>query len=175
MTSARTTTSAPTPGTDRAPASAPALVRRSNPLVRALLRRGVPMGPNTLLTVRGRRTGQPRTAPVAVAEIDDRRFVIGVYGEVHWVRNLRAAGEADVVAGGRTEHVMAVELDRAAATAFYRESVGSYVAQLPRFWRLVVPALMRLIDAGDVLSEPERAAAARPVFELYPASVRRSR
>ena len=47
---------------------APALVRASNPLTRRLLRLGLPMGPNVLLTVRGRSSGLPRTAPVAVAE-----------------------------------------------------------------------------------------------------------
>jgi deazaflavin-dependent oxidoreductase (nitroreductase family) len=170
MTSTQTTTSAATPVTNRRPASAPAFVRRWNPLMRAILRLGVPMGPNALLTVKGRTTGQPRTAPVALAEIDGRQFVIGVYGEVHWVRNLRAAGEADIVAHGRTEHVLAIELDQAAATAFYRDSLGGYVARMPRPWRIAVRGLMRLIDARDVLSDPERAAATRPVFELRAAS-----
>src|SRR5437660_557036 len=35
-----------------------------NPIARRLLGAGVPLGPNALLTVRGRRTGAPRTTPV---------------------------------------------------------------------------------------------------------------
>ena len=35
-----------------------------------------------------------RTTPVALVEIGDRRWVVGTFGEVNWVRNLRAAGEA---------------------------------------------------------------------------------
>ncbi|TAL05614.1 MAG: deazaflavin-dependent nitroreductase, partial [Chloroflexota bacterium] len=38
---------------------APAFVRASNPLTRRMLRLGMPMGPNVLLTVRGRTSGLP--------------------------------------------------------------------------------------------------------------------
>src|SRR5215216_4468313 len=99
-------------------AQAPAIVRRSNPLTTRLLRLGVPMGPNLLLTVRGRSSGQPRTAPVAVVEVGDRRWIMGAYGDAQWVRNLRVAGEADITSHGRTEHVTTVELDQQQATAF---------------------------------------------------------
>ena len=44
----------------------PSMVRRLDPIVQAALRLGVPMGPNVLLTVRGRRTGIPRSVPVAI-------------------------------------------------------------------------------------------------------------
>src|SRR5947208_9430384 len=98
---------------------APAIVRLSNPLTRRLMGLGLPMGPNVLLTVRGRTSGQLRTAPVAVVEIDRRRYVIGAYGPVHWVRNLRAAGEADIRLRGRSVHVRARELDHAAAVEFF--------------------------------------------------------
>lgn len=144
---------------------APALIRFSNPITRRLLRIGVPMGPNLLLTVRGRTTGRPRTAPVAVAEIDGRRWVIGAYGEVHWVRNLRAAGEAVIRSGDRTEHVTAVELDRDTARAFFRDRLPAYVATLPLLGRLFIRVLFRLA-APEVLSDPGRAAALHPVFEL---------
>ena len=169
MTSTQKTASG-TPTTTRRSASAPALVRRSNPFVRALLRLGVPMGPNTLLTVRGRSTGQPRTAPVALVESDGRRWVVGAYGEVNWVRNLRAAGEADILVHGRSERVSAVELNRTAATIFYRDIVPRYVDRMPRLGRFFTRTLLRLIDARDMLADPERAAATWPAFELRPAS-----
>ena len=44
-----------------------------NPIARRLLGAGVPLGPNALLTVRGRRTGAPRTTPVALVELKGRR------------------------------------------------------------------------------------------------------
>lgn len=145
--------------------TAPAFVRAANPLTCSLLRLGAPMGPNVLLTVRGRTSGMPRTAPVAIAELDGRRWIIGAYGEVHWVRNLRAAGEAEIRVHGRTVHVRATELDRAAATAFSRETLPGYVARLPWFGRLFARILFQLAGP-EVLTDPEKAAATRPVFEL---------
>ena len=144
---------------------APAFVRWSNPITRALLRLGLPMGPNVLMTIRGRTSGEPRTAPVAVAEIDGRRFVIGAYGDVHWVRNLRAAGEADIRIRGRNQHVRATELDPTAARVFFGEILPGFIARFPWFGRAFARALFGLVGP-EVLSDPERAAAARPVFEL---------
>ena len=123
------------------------------------------MGPNVLMTVRGRTSGVPRTAPVAIPEIDGRRYVIGAYGDVQWVRNLRAAGEADVSLRGRIEHVRAIELDRVAATDFFARTLPGYVARLPLVGRLFAGILFRLA-APEVLRDPARAAATRPVFEL---------
>jgi deazaflavin-dependent oxidoreductase (nitroreductase family) len=149
----------------RSPGHAPGFVRHSNALTGALLRLGVSMGPNGLLTVRGRATGQLRTAPVAVLELDGRRYLIGAYGDVHWTRNLRAAGEADFRLHGRTEHVTADELDRAVATTFFRETLPAFVARLPWFGRVFARILFRLVGP-ELLGDPERAAATRPVFEL---------
>jgi deazaflavin-dependent oxidoreductase (nitroreductase family) len=144
---------------------APALVRASNPITRRLLRIGLPMGPNVLMTVRGRSSGEPRTAPVAIAEIDGRRYVVGAYGAVHWVRNLRATGEADIHVQGRTEHVLATELDRAGALEFFGETLPRYISRLPWFGRLFARILFRLA-APEIRSDPARAAVTRPVFEL---------
>jgi deazaflavin-dependent oxidoreductase (nitroreductase family) len=145
--------------------AAPALIRYSNPLTRRLLRLGVPMGPNLLLTVRGRATGLPRTAPVAVVEADGRRLIIAAYGEVHWVRNLRAAGEADIEVHGRKEHVKADELSAADATRFYAQTLPAYLRRLPLIGRLFGRALFGLVGP-EVLNDPVRAAELHPVFEL---------
>jgi deazaflavin-dependent oxidoreductase (nitroreductase family) len=147
-------------------ADVPMLVRVSNPLTRWLLRHGMPMGPNGLITIRGRTTGNPRTAPVAVAEIDGRRYVIGAYGEAQWVRNLRAAGEADFARNGKTEHVTATELDPAGAEHFFRSTLPGYVARFPWFGRAFAKVLFSLA-APEVVNDPVRAAASRPVFELH--------
>ena len=144
---------------------APLFVRAPNPLVRRLLRIGLPAGPNVLLTVKGRTSGLPRTAPVAVPEIDGRRFAIGAYGDVHWVRNLRAAGTAEIRLHGKAVPVTARELDREEATRFFGDTVPAYVATLPWIGRLFARVLFR-VAAPEVLDDPDRAAATRPVFEL---------
>ena len=53
----------------------PLFVRLGNLVTSALLRRGVKMRTNTLLTVPGRKSGVPRTTPVTILELDGRRYV----------------------------------------------------------------------------------------------------
>jgi deazaflavin-dependent oxidoreductase (nitroreductase family) len=133
--------------------------------MRWLLRHGAPMGPNGLLTIRGRTTGEPRTAPIAITEIDGRRYVIGAYGDVNWTRNLRAAGEAEVRLHGVSEHVRATELDHVAAEEFFGVSLRRYVSHFPWFGRAFARVLFGAV-APEILTAPAKAAATRPVFEL---------
>jgi deazaflavin-dependent oxidoreductase (nitroreductase family) len=144
---------------------APSIIRKSNSLANRLLRAGLPMGPNLLLTVRGRSSGQPRTFPVAVVEVEGRRWIAGAYGDVQWTRNLRAAGEADLEVHGQVEHVRARELSGDEATIWFRDVFQPYVGGLPPVGRLFGRAFFRLVGP-EFLGDPERAAATRPVFEL---------
>ncbi len=82
-----------------------------NALAKPLLAAGMPMGFNGLLTVTGRKTGLPRTTALAIIEDGDRRWVWAPWGEVHWVRNLRAAGRATITVRRQEIDVRAVELD----------------------------------------------------------------
>ncbi len=144
---------------------APAFVRLSNPLANALLRVGMPMGPNTLVTIRGRTTGQARSMPLAVMEMDGRRWIIGAYGDVNWTRNLRAAGEAEIQVRGQMVHVRASELGPADALRFFAETLPGYVRRLPLAGRIFAKVFFRLV-APDIVSDPRNAAATHPVFEL---------
>jgi deazaflavin-dependent oxidoreductase (nitroreductase family) len=145
----------------RRPVRVPSFVGLFNPIARRVLRAGAFMGPNALLTVRGRKSGVARTTPVALVEIDGRRWVIGAFGETNWVRNLRAAGEATLSVGRRREEVRARELDVEARAAFFREVVGPYVRRLR-----VGGLLLAVLGARDILADPAGAARKRPVFEL---------
>jgi deazaflavin-dependent oxidoreductase (nitroreductase family) len=143
----------------------PVVVRVFDPLARRLLARGLPMGPNTILTVRGRRSGLPRQFAVAVAELDGRRWVIGTFGEANWVRNLRSAGTATIRRAGRDVPVAARELSDSEAVAFMRDVLPAYIHRLPAAVRILIGLFLRL-TAPDVLDDPARAARTRPVFEL---------
>src|SRR5207237_1780172 len=69
--------------------------RTVNPLAHWMMSVGIPTGSrNILLTVRGRRSGTPRTTPLSMLELEGRSFVQASYSEDGWVRNLRAAGRA---------------------------------------------------------------------------------
>ncbi len=88
----------------------PLYIRVGNAISSFLLRRGVKMATNTLLTVPGRKSGLPRTTPVTIVEHAGERYVQSPFGEVDWVRNLRAAGTATLSCGREIETVRAIEI-----------------------------------------------------------------
>ena len=145
---------------------APAFVRASNPLTRRLLRLGLPMGPNVLLTVRGRTSGLPRSAPVAIAAYGGHRWIIAAYGDVQWVRNLRVAGEGEIRRRNHVEHIRATELSPDAALAFYRDTMPAFVRSLPLFGRFFARLLFS-VAGPEVLDDPVAAATSHPVFEVH--------
>lgn len=134
-----------------------------NGVVSWLSRVGIPLGPNWLLTVRGRKSGLARTTPIAILEIGERRFVQSPYGEVEWTRNLRAAGEATLASGRRTERVSATRLSPPEAAAFYGEILPPYLDR-SFFTRFFVG---RRLGMAALTKDPQGSAAAHPVFELH--------
>jgi deazaflavin-dependent oxidoreductase (nitroreductase family) len=85
------------------------------------------------LAVRGRRSGEWRTVPVNVVELDGSRYLVAPRGEAQWVRNLRAAGDGEIRRRRGTEHFRATEVDtaeRAPIIAAYRERWNSEVKRL---------------------------------------------
>jgi deazaflavin-dependent oxidoreductase (nitroreductase family) len=142
-------------------AKPPSFVRFFNPVAQRVLRVGPLLGPNALITVRGRKSGEPRTTPVALVDIGGRRWVIGTFGEVNWVRNLRAAGEATVTVGRKAQPMRATELSLEERIAFFRDVIAPYVRRIP-----VGGLLLTILGARDILSDPAAAAEHRPVFEL---------
>ena len=147
------------------PATAPAFVRALNPLIRRLLRAGMPMGPNILLTVRGRRSGELRTFPVGLFEVDGRRFVMGSFGETNWIRNLRVAGQATVRAAGEDERVRATELPPDEAAPILRRALARFLAR-----PLMAPMLRGWygLDASSTDADYLARAGEHPMFELKP-------
>ncbi len=144
-------------------ASAPGFVQAINPIIARLVGAGMPFGPNVLLTIRGRSSGQPRTFPVAIVRYEGRRFVQSPFGEVNWVRNLRASGEATISKGRRREQVKAVELTAEEAAPILSAAVAPYLRN--RFLRTILGRFFRLpADASpeDLVEEARR----HPTFEL---------
>jgi deazaflavin-dependent oxidoreductase (nitroreductase family) len=141
-------------------AAAPRYVTALNPIAKRLLAARVPLGPNALLTVRGRKSGTPRTTPLAVIDHAGRRWIWSPWGEVHWVQNLRAAGRATINVRGRSEEVEATELDEQERVGFFRDVLDPVARRMPLgYW------FVRLVDRTD-LNDPDGAAHGRAVFEL---------
>jgi deazaflavin-dependent oxidoreductase (nitroreductase family) len=143
-------------------ARAPRRVTFFTPIAKFLLGARVPMGFNGLITIRGRNSGLPRTTPVAIIAVSGRRWVWAPWGEVHWVRNLRAAGRATITVRGRKEEVSATELDQTQRVAFFRDTLGPVARGIPLGVQFI-----RIVDGVD-LDHPLEAAEGRPVFELHP-------
>jgi deazaflavin-dependent oxidoreductase (nitroreductase family) len=141
---------------------APRRVTMFSPVARALLAAGVPLGYNGLVTIRGRKSGLPRTTPIAIIAFSGRRWVWAPWGDVHWVRNLRAAGGATITVRRRAEEVTATELDAEQRLEFFRDVLPPVARGIPFGERFI-----RIVDGVD-LDDPVEAAQGRPVFELHP-------
>jgi len=150
-------------------------IRLLNPVFSRYLGVGLPGGPNVLLTVRGRSSGRSRRTPVAMLQIRDRWFVQASFGEVGWVRNLRAAGQAVVRKGRRTDVVDSVELDPETAGAIMHEALAPYARS--RLLRRVVGPTTRPpvgilhyfgVRIDQTVDEYIAEARRHPVFELLP-------
>ena len=143
---------------------APMFVRAGNVLTTTLLRAGVKLTgpfvffgnyPMYLLTVRGRKSGLPRTVPIAIWKRNGKRYVGSVYGIVDWVRNLRAAGEAILTRGRHSETINVRELPQGEAALVLRADI-----KRNPFARSFG------VTADSSLEEFERAAVSHPLFAL---------
>jgi deazaflavin-dependent oxidoreductase (nitroreductase family) len=77
---------------------------------------------DAVLQVRGRRTSRLRTTLARTINVDGKRYVVAIRGETNWARNLRAAGQALLRVGGKSQPVTAVEVhddERAAVIAAF--------------------------------------------------------
>ena len=132
-----------------------------------LLRLGVRMtifGPMMLLTVRGRKTGKPRTQPVDLHEQDGRRFLIATHGVSNWVRNLRVAGDGVLSLGWNRQKFTAVELPPEAGGPIIRDVLGSLLNSEGVRGTALRQNIGIAADAS--LDDFIEAARSHPVFEL---------
>jgi hypothetical protein len=99
---------------------------------------------------------------VAIIAVSGRRWIWAPWGDVQWVRNLRATGRATITVRRRKEAVRATELDPAQRVGFFRDVLGPLARGLPGgTW------FIRTVDGVD-LCRPREAARGRRVFELHP-------
>lgn len=131
--------------------------RTFNTIVTSLLRAGIKIGNMTLLTVRGRKTGQPRTTPVVIIERDGQRWVSSPYGEVDWVRNLRAAREGMLTRGRKVEQIAVTELSAKEAAVILKQILGDMPSFLLKYYDVTPTAS---------LEEFEREAVRHPTFNI---------
>ena len=137
-----------------------------NPLARFMIRRGLAPGGKSadgsgmrVLEVRGRKTGRLYQHPVAVATVAGRRYIVSLWGESQWARNLRAGPTAQLQVGRRVEPVEAHELEGVEEKAALMLAISR---QYPFFARGYFK-----VDPKQVTLEQARELAARyPLFRI---------
>jgi deazaflavin-dependent oxidoreductase (nitroreductase family) len=135
--------------------------KAGNFVQRGLLALGISLNGTTLITVAGRKTGQPHSTPITMIEFEGQRYIQSPFGNVNWVRNLRAAGTATLSRGRRHETVTVTELTPEQAAPLIKSMLG------------VAPKMIR--DYFDVtpdssLDEVIRDAPNHAVFAVHPAA-----
>jgi deazaflavin-dependent oxidoreductase (nitroreductase family) len=88
----------------------PAWLKPMNRGLMAMHKLGIVAGPVRVLTVPGRKSGEPRSTPATPFTLRDALYVVGGYPKADWVLNARAAGAGTVTRGRKSERVSFVEL-----------------------------------------------------------------
>jgi deazaflavin-dependent oxidoreductase (nitroreductase family) len=89
----------------------PQWLKPVNKLLIALHRLGIPTGEPVVLTVPGRKSGQPRSTPITPFELRDQLYGVPGFPGSDWVRNARASGTGTLTRGRKSRRVRIVELN----------------------------------------------------------------
>jgi deazaflavin-dependent oxidoreductase (nitroreductase family) len=100
-----------------------------NRVVRFSYKLGLRMGPVVVLTVRGRKSGVPRSTPVTPYTVDGQRYVMAGLKNGDWARNTRAAGRGTLASGRRTSEVTLTEVTDPERR---RRVVSQFPVEVPR-------------------------------------------
>lgn len=92
-----------------------------NKVLMAAMKTGLMKDGPMVLTVTGRKSGQPRSTPITPFEVDGRRYVVGGFPGADWVRNAQANPAAVIVRGKVREPVRMVELPPEQARPLLRQ------------------------------------------------------
>lgn len=129
-----------------------------NRLVAGLTRVGISVWGSRVLEVRGRKSGELRRTPVNLLALDGPRYLVAPRGHTQWVRNLRVAGEGQLLLGRRREPFVATEIADADKEPILR-------AYLER-WKWEVGQFFGGVDAHASSDELRRIAPNHPIFRI---------
>jgi deazaflavin-dependent oxidoreductase (nitroreductase family) len=129
-----------------------------NTTVAGLTRIGLSVWGSRVLEVKGRSTGEPRRVPVNLLTVDGTQYLVAPRGETQWVRNIRVAGEGELILGRRHQHIAVTELADTDKPAILR-------AYLKR-WKAEVGVFFDGVSADSPDAEVDRIAPKHPVFRI---------
>jgi deazaflavin-dependent oxidoreductase (nitroreductase family) len=129
-----------------------------NPAVAAMTRAGLSVWGSRVLRVRGRKSGEWRSAPVNLLTYDGSKYLVAPRGLTQWVRNLREAGEGELLLGNRVERFRAQEIPDDQKIPILR-------AYLKR-WKAEVGVFFSGVSADSQEEDVKRIAPDHPVFRI---------
>lgn len=128
-----------------------------NPLIIALTKLRLGVHGAHVLAVRGRQTGKVQEVPVNPVEVEGTLYLVAPRGETQWVRNLRAAGVAELRVGRQREQIRVTELADEAKPSVLRAYLRRWQRETGRFFG---------VDANASDEELRRRAPDHPVFRI---------
>ncbi|HEV3101181.1 MAG TPA: nitroreductase/quinone reductase family protein [Candidatus Dormibacteraeota bacterium] len=129
-----------------------------NPAVAAMTRAGLSVWGSRVLRVRGRKSGEWRSAPVNPLTYERSKYLVAPRGLTQWVRNLRQAGEGELLLGNRVERFRAHEIPDDQKIPILR-------AYLKR-WKAEVGVFFSGVSADSQEEDVKRIAPDHPVFRI---------
>lgn len=134
-------------------------MRIGTAILSTLLNTGLPLSPLVLLSVPGRKTGKLYTTPVVLLEENGAHWLVAAFGEVNWVHNLRAHGEARLTYRGHSETITVVEMKPADAAPVLKQFLAKFH---------IIPFIPPYFEATpqSSLDDFEREAQHHPVFQI---------
>lgn len=130
-----------------------------NGLAKLLPKLGISVAGSRLLAVRGRKSGEWRTAMVnLMTATDGQRYLVAPRGHTQWVRNLRVAGTGELRLGWRSEVFTAIEVADADKVPLLRLYLERWGWEVGRFFEGITK------DSTD--AEIAESAPGFPVFRI---------
>jgi len=133
-----------------------------NAAVAALTRVGVSVWGSRVLRVKGRSSGEWRSAPVNLLTYEGKQYLVAPRGQTQWVRNIRVSGTGELLLGNQAQSFRAVELGD-------DEKIPILKAYLKR-WKAEVGIFFRGVSADSPEADLRRIAPDHPVFRVEPAA-----
>ena len=88
----------------------PRWLKPMNKFMIAVQKLGIPTGPPMVLTVPGRKSGQPRSTPMTPFNLDGHLYAVAGFPDADWASNARAAGVGTLSKGRKARRIRITEL-----------------------------------------------------------------
>ena len=115
---------------------------------------------NSLLQVRGRKSGKLYSTPINLLQRDAKRYLVAPRGRTQWVRNAEAAGEVTLKKGSAREAFRLRPLSDAEKPEILKAYLDTFKRDVQRYF---------LVPAGSPAETFVASADSYPAFELIAA------